>query len=105
MYIYIYITLVLPLFTYAVESWTVTKNYARKLSVFETKILRRICGPICEKWQWVKRQNRESEDLYIEPHVVNVMKSGRLSWAGHVARMNENELLKKIIHKPWKSRT
>jgi hypothetical protein len=41
------------------------------------------------------RDTRELEDLYKEINVVNVIKSSMLRWAGHVARMDENELLKK----------
>jgi hypothetical protein len=36
----------------------------------------------------------ELEDLYKEPNIVNVIKSSRLRWAGHVARINENLLPK-----------
>jgi hypothetical protein len=50
-------------------------------------------GPICKRGQWQKRCSRESEELYNEPNIVNVIKSGRLRWAGHM-RMDENELPK-----------
>ena len=73
-----------------------TKNDAKRPSVLDTRILCRIYGAICEKRQWWKRYNRELEDLYNETNVVNVIKSGRLRWAGHVARMDENELPKTI---------
>jgi hypothetical protein len=73
-----------------------TKNDAKRPSVLDRRILCRIYGAICEKRQWWKRYNRELEDLYSETNVVNVIKSGRLRWAGHVARMDENELPKKI---------
>ena len=66
------------------------------LSIFERKILRRIYGPICVKGQWGKRYNRESADLCNKPNIVNVIKSGRLRWAGHVARMDGNLLPEKI---------
>ena len=44
-----------------------------------------------------ERYNREPEELYNEPNIVNVIKSSRLRSAGHVVRMNENELPKKIF--------
>jgi len=43
---------------------TMTKNYERSLSTFKRKILHRIYGPICERGQWQKSQNRELEQLY-----------------------------------------
>jgi hypothetical protein len=77
----------------------VTKNDERRLSIFEKKILRRIHGPICDKGHWQKRYNRELEDLYSEPYLVNVIKYSRLGWAGHVAQRDKNELpKKKILH-------
>jgi hypothetical protein len=81
----------------------VTKNDERRPSLFEMKILRRLCGLIYEKGQWMKRCNREFEDLYDEPNMFNVIKYGRLRLAGRAARMNENELPNKNMHKHWKS--
>jgi hypothetical protein len=37
------------------------------------------------------------EELYNESNIVNAIKSSRLMWAGHVVRMNDNELFKKIL--------
>jgi hypothetical protein len=54
-------------------------------------------GPLCERGQWRKRWNRELEKLHNETDIVNVIKSSRLKWAGHVVRMDENELPKKIL--------
>jgi hypothetical protein len=55
----------------------------------------------CEGAQWRKRYNRELKDPYNEPNVVNVIKSSRLRWAGHVVRMDDNEITKKdIVDKP-----
>jgi hypothetical protein len=68
-----------------------TKNDDRRLSIFERKILRRIYGPIYKRGQWQKRCNRETEELYNEPNIVNVIKPSRLRWAGHVEQMDENE--------------
>jgi hypothetical protein len=42
-------------------------------------------GPICEKGHWQKIYNRELEDLYSEPYIVNIIKYSRLRWAGHGA--------------------
>jgi hypothetical protein len=93
-----YKTPVRPVLTYASETWTMTRNDERRLSIFERKILRRINGPICERGQWRKTHNRESDDLYDEPNIVNVTKSNRLRWTGHVARKSENETPKKVTY-------
>jgi hypothetical protein len=47
-------------------------------------LCRRIFCLMCEGGQWQKRYNRELEELYNEPNIVNVIKSSRLRWAGHV---------------------
>ena len=60
-------------------------------------LFRRIYGPICERGQWRKRCNRELQELYSEPNIVNVIKSSWLRWAGHFVRMDENELPRKTL--------
>jgi len=39
--------------------------------------------------EWRKVYNEELRDLYSLPIIVRVVKSRRLRWAGHVARMGE----------------
>jgi len=95
--IFIYKTLVKPVFTYVTETWTTTKNDERRLSIFKRKILPRIFDPKYKRGQWPKRYNGKLEELYNEPDTVNVIKSSRLRWAGHVAWMDKNELPKKIL--------
>jgi len=46
-----YKTVVRPILTYAAETWTATKSYKQRLSIFKRKILCRIYGPICERGQ------------------------------------------------------
>jgi len=73
------------------------KNDVRRLSIFERKILCRLYYPICKRRQWQKRYNRELEEFYNKPNIVNVIKSSRLRWVGHVVQMDDNELPKKIL--------
>ena len=53
--------------------------------------------PKREEGQWRNRYSRELEELYNNSNVVKVIKASRLKWAGHVVRMDDNELAKKIL--------
>jgi hypothetical protein len=60
--------------------------------VFENRVLRRIFGPKRDEvmGEWRKLLNEELRDLYSSPSIIRIMKSRRMRWAGHVARMGEN---------------
>ena len=53
-------------------------------------VLRRIFGPrrVEVTGEWRRLHNEELNDLY-SPNIVRVIKSRRMRWAGHVARMGE----------------
>jgi hypothetical protein len=59
--------------------------------VFENRVLRRIFG--LKRYElmgeWGKLHNEELRDLYSLPSIIRIMKSRRMRWAGHVARMGE----------------
>ena len=59
--------------------------------MFENRVLRRVFGPKRDEvtWEWRKLHNEELSDLYSLPNIVRVVKSKRMRWAGHVARMGE----------------
>ena len=61
----------------------------RRLRVFENRVLRRVFGPKRDEvtGEWRTLHNEELRDLYSLPNIVQVVKSRRMRWAGHVARM------------------
>ena len=63
----------------------------RRLRLYKNRVLRRIFGPkrdeVAEEWR--KLHNQKLKDLYCSPNIVRVIKSRRLRWVGHVARMGE----------------
>jgi hypothetical protein len=52
-------------------------------------VLRRIFGPMSDLVTsgWRKLHNEELHDLYSSPSIIRIIKSRRMRWAGHVARM------------------
>jgi hypothetical protein len=59
--------------------------------VFENRVLRRIFGPKRDEvtGEWGRLHDEELNDLYSSPNIIRVIKSRRMRWAGHVARMGE----------------
>ena len=47
--------------------------------------------------EWRKLHNEELSDLYFLPNIVRVVKSRRMSWAGHVARMGEGRGVHRVL--------
>ena len=62
-------------------------------------MLRRIFGAKRDgvTGEWRKLLNEELNDLYSSPNTVQVIKSGRMRWAGHVARMEEGRGVHKVL--------
>ena len=79
---------------YGCETWSHTLREECRLRVFENRILRRIFQPKRdENGEWRK----ELYSLYRSPNIVRVIKSRRLKWAGHVARMEDDRSAFKIL--------
>jgi hypothetical protein len=75
------------------ETWSLTLREERGLRMFDNRVLRRIFGPRMDEvtWQWSKLHNGKLNDLYCSPNIVRVIKSRRMSWAGHVAHIGGEE--------------
>jgi hypothetical protein len=67
--------------------------------VFENRVLRRIFGPKRDKvtGEWRKLHNEELHNLYSSPDIIRQVKSRRMRWAGHVARMREERKVYKVL--------
>ena len=67
--------------------------------MFENRVLRRIFGPKGNELtgEWGELHNEELNDLYCSPNTVRVIKSRRMRWAGHVARMEERRGVYKVL--------
>jgi hypothetical protein len=85
----IYRIIILPVYLYACEAWSLTLREERRLKLFENIVLRRMFGPKRDEvpGEWRKLHNEELNDLYSLPNFVRVVKSRKMRWAGHVARM------------------
>jgi hypothetical protein len=62
-------------------------------------VLRRIFGLKRDEvtGEWRRLHNEELNDLYSSPNIMRVIKSRRMRWAGHVARMGEGRGAYRIL--------
>ena len=91
----IYRTVILSVVLYGCETWSLTLREEMKVRVFENMMLRRIFGPRRDEvtGKWRRLHNEELNDLYYSPNIVRVLKTRRMRWAGHVARMGEERVV------------
>jgi len=89
----------LPVVLYGCETWSLTLREERRLKVCENKMLRRICGSkrdeVTEDWR--KLHSEELNDLYSSPNIARVIKSRRMRWPGHVARMGDRRGVYRVL--------
>jgi hypothetical protein len=84
-----YRTVILPVVLYGCETWSLTLREECRLRVFENNLLRRIFGPKMDEVtkEWRNLHNEELNGLYSLPDIIQVIKSRRMKWTGHVACM------------------
>ena len=70
-----------------------------KLRAFENMVLRRIFGPKRDEvtGEWRRLHNEELNVLYCSPNILRVIKSRRMRWARHVARMGEERGVYRVL--------
>jgi hypothetical protein len=88
-----YKTVIFPVVLYGCGTWSLILEEEHRLRVFENRVLRKIFGPKREEdGSWIKLHNDELHSLYSSPNIVRVIKSRRMRWVGHVARMGRGEV-------------
>jgi hypothetical protein len=98
----IYKTIILPVL-YGCEPWSLTLREEHRLRVFENRVLRRIFGPKRDEvaGEWRKLHSEGLHILYSSPNIIRQIKSRRMRWAGHAARMvEERKLYRVLLGKP-----
>jgi hypothetical protein len=88
---------------YGYETWSLTVREEHKLRVSENRVFRRIFGPKRDgvTGGWRKLHNEELHNLYSSPSIIRIIKSRRMRWARHVARMGEKRnVYRLLVEKP-----
>jgi hypothetical protein len=84
---------------YGCETWSLTLREEHRLSGFENGVLRRIFGPKGDevKGEWRKLHSGELHNLYSSPDIIRQIKSRRMRWVGHVARVREGRNVNRVL--------
>jgi hypothetical protein len=93
---------ILPAVLYWCETWSLTLREEYRLRVFKNRVLRRIFGPKRDEVTggWRKQHTEELHNLYSSPSI-RMIKSRRMEWEGHVARIGEKRnLYRTLVGKP-----
>jgi hypothetical protein len=94
----LYWNIVRPIVTYGCEAWDLKETIKNKLILFESKVLRRIFGHKKERHgTWRIKTN---DELIRHKNIINHIKAQRLSWFGHLHRMPEERMIKRVYK--WK---
>jgi hypothetical protein len=95
----IYKIMILPVVLYGCETWSLTRREEHSLRVFENRVLRRIFGPKGDeaKGECRKLHSSELHNLFSSPDIIRQIKSKRMRWAGHVARIGEGRNVYRVL--------
>ena len=87
---------------YGCEIWSLKLREERRLRVSENRVLRKVFRPKRDEMtgEWRKLHNEELNDLYSLPNILRVVKSRRMRWVGHVARMGDTGVHRVLVGKP-----
>jgi hypothetical protein len=99
----IYRTIILPVVLYGCETWCLILREQHRLRVFENRVLMRIFRPKRDEvaGEWRKFHNEDLHILYSSPDIIRQIKSRRMRWAGHVARLGEGrKVCRFLVGKP-----
>ena len=96
----LYRALILPIATYASETWTLKSEDVRKLEVFERRCLRAILG--ITRLHKVKNE-QVYKRLCMENTITDVIKNKRLRWFGHLTRKPNSSMVSKAYRDDFKN--
>jgi hypothetical protein len=89
----LYNKVIRPIVTYSCKTRILKETIINKLLVFERKILRKIFGPKNENGIWRLKTNQELDEIIKHKNIINFI---RLSWFGHIERMQGTRMVKAI---------
>jgi hypothetical protein len=94
-----YRTIIVPVVLYGCETWSLTLREEHRLRVFGNRVLRGMFGPKGDEvtGEWRKLHSGELHNLYSSPDIIRHIKSRRMRWAGHVARMGEERNVYRVL--------
>jgi hypothetical protein len=88
-----------PVVLYGCETWSLTRREERRPRVYENRVLKRVFGPKRDEVTGERRKlhNEELNDLYSLPNIVQVVKSRRMRWAGHMVPIGEDRGVHRVL--------
>jgi hypothetical protein len=92
-------TVVFLVVLYVCETWSLALREEHRLRVFEDRVLKIIFEPKRDELteDWRKLLNEELHNLYSSPNIIRMIKSRRMRWKGHVARIGEKSNAYRIL--------
>jgi hypothetical protein len=92
---------------YGRETWSLTLKEKHGLKAFENRVLRRIFRSKRDERikSWRKLHNEDLRKFYSSPNIIRMIKSRKMRWAWHVARMGaKRNACRVLVGKPERMR-